>query len=54
MKDTIKDATQKALEKRVAWIKKQLGKGRSYSELASDLGITRQRVHQICKEAGLK
>ena len=54
MKDSIKAATQKALDKRADWIKKQLDRGKTYTDIANCLDISRQRVHQICKEAGLK
>lgn len=49
MKDSIKAATQKALDKRADWIKAQLAKGKTYTEVANCLDISRQRVHQIIR-----
>lgn len=49
MKDSIKAATQKALEKRANWIKAQIAKGKSPTEIANVLDISRQRVHQIIR-----
>jgi len=47
MKNAVKDATQKALQKRATWVLKQHNSGKTQEEIASLLGMTRQRVQQI-------
>lgn len=47
MKNAVKEATQKALQKRAAWIVKQHKGGKTQEEIANYLGMTRQRVQQI-------
>lgn len=51
MKTSIKDATQKAVSKRRAWIFDQYhNKDKTQEQIANYLGLTRQRVQQILKE----
>lgn len=53
MKDAIKIAANKAKAKRDAWVLSQYAnKKRSPTDIAKELGVSRQRVHQIIKEAG--
>lgn len=40
-------------EEIICKIKELLSEGLSYSECARDLGVSRQRVHQICIASGL-
>ena len=47
MKNAVKEATQKALQKRADWILKQHKAGKKQHEIANLLGMTRQRVQQI-------
>ncbi len=54
MKDDLKAAMAKAKEKRVKAIIRMYGDGKTTEDIANVLDISRQRVHQICKEAGYK
>jgi len=41
------------LERRDEWIAGRIGVGATYGEIATELGISRQRVHQICQSLGI-
>ena len=54
MKNNIKEAAQKAHAKRAAWIVSQYEKKGLMEPIAEALGISRTRVGQILKEAGVQ
>lgn len=54
MKNNIKEAASKAHAKRAAWIVDQyVRKDRTMEQIANVLDLTRQRVSQILKAAGV-
>ena len=54
MKNVIQDAAGKARTKRLDWIVKQHASGKTRKEIREKLGVSRQRVDQLLKEAGVK
>jgi hypothetical protein len=48
------DSGSELINKRNEWIRSQIGAGFTYGEISGELGISRQRVHQICKELGVR
>lgn len=52
LKDFIKEQRAKAMQKRAAWVVRQIKKGRTRKDVAEELGMSPARVGQIVKEAG--
>lgn len=51
LKNVVKVAAEKARQKQAQYVIKQLAAGKSRTEIAIALGVSRQRVHQIEKAA---
>lgn len=54
MKNIIQDATEKARAKRLAFVVAQHEKGLTQVQIAQKLGVSKQRVSILFKQAGLK
>lgn len=53
MKNIVKEAAEKAHAKRTAWAVKQFDGGKTMEQIGNVLGISRQRVGQMLRAAGV-
>lgn len=51
MKNMVKIAAEKARQRQADYVLRGLAKGKSPKQLAEELGVSRQRIHQIKKAA---
>lgn len=53
-KNVVKEMAEKARQAQMSHVIQARRKEKSWSVIADELGVTRQRVHQIARAAGLK
>lgn len=53
-KNVVKEMAEKARQAQMAHVTKARKANKDWTTIAAELGVTRQRVHQIARAAGLK